>query len=134
MKKILEMPWVREEVVDILCTLSDKEYQQRVWVRKELPPGVKLDNFTLVVNVLFDDLWLYDNPQWMMSCFLYSQEEMALVSKVIDALHSVLECLGAEATDQQYIESPQWPVVIKYSKNALLLFKDNDKKFGLNAT
>ena len=73
--KKLDMPWVRDEVLEILQVLSDKDYQQRVWVNEELPPGVKLDGFTWVINVLFDDLWLYDDPEWMMDCFLYDEQE-----------------------------------------------------------
>jgi hypothetical protein len=121
---MIQLPHKREELIYYLTALADPVYQHRVWLKHEFPPGIVYDCFDYAVNFFFDDTALADAPQETIGWILENEEEMQAVSKVINAVDEVLNKLGTELTDEQYINSPEWQSVIESAKAALLVLKN----------
>jgi hypothetical protein len=120
---MIQLPHKREELIYYLTALSDPVYQRQAWVNHEFPTGVVYDCFDYAVHFLFDDTALADAPEKTIGWILEDEQEMQAVSKVIHAIDEVLNKLGTELTDEQYINSPEWQQVIEAAKSALPILK-----------
>ena len=47
---------MRREVMSALASLSDRDYQERAWLRHEYPPPIEYDDFDQVIHTLYDDM------------------------------------------------------------------------------
>ena len=118
-------PEMRDELLETIRTLSDAEYQRKVWVKHEFPPGVQYDEFDLAVHFLYDQPGLAENPEDAIGLFVKDEYEVQLIKAVIQALEQVFEVLGMNSTDEEYISSPEWAGVLKAASKAWQVMKDN---------
>jgi hypothetical protein len=113
--QFLEM---REELIETLRALSDKKYQELVWVQGQFPEGIVEDNFDYAVHFLFDDHGFAEDPEGLIGYCLVDQQEAELIRSVTKSIDKVLSQLGNDKSDLEYISSPLWDDVIQTAKQA----------------
>lgn len=104
---------MRSEVIDAVRALADREYQRRVWVGREYPNPDYYDDFTLNINVLYDDTRVLEDPVSAIGSFLRTDEEATVMRKLAAALNAILEEKGTDLTDEEYIADAGWDAVVK---------------------
>jgi len=119
----LAHPRMRDELLDYLDGLSDLDYQQKVWVRREAHPGVKHDELDYAIHFLFDDTGLARAPQASIGAFLFDEAEARAVQDVTRALDAVLDQYGTALTDAAYLAKPEWQHVVDAAQSALQALK-----------
>ncbi|NJO17541.1 MAG: hypothetical protein HC877_17930 [Thioploca sp.] len=124
---MIRFPHLRQELIETLQTLADSEYQQQAWVERNVPKGME-DSFDIAIHFLYDDTHLADNPEITVGLILEKSEEVPLIKALIEALDHVFEALGLEATDEEYINCPQWEQVLRTAKVALLVINKNKRQ------
>lgn len=121
----LEFPDMRAEVVELLRSLADRKYQQRVWVDKIYPHDNFYDDFTMTVNIL-DDIRVLDQPEVQIGGVLASEAEAQLMRAVSASLNRLFDEYGTDRTDEFYIHAPEWRVVVDSAGAALEELLRND--------
>ncbi|MFI0262550.1 hypothetical protein ACH4OW_26325 [Streptomyces sp. NPDC017056] len=116
----VELPDMRAEVVSAVRALSDREYQQRVWVGRIYPHPGFFDDFTLNVNIL-GDAGVWDSPRDAIGYTLASETEAAAMGSLVAHLEKVIEDVGSESPDSDFLASPLWQEVVEAARNALEL-------------
>ena len=109
---------MRDELLDILSTLSNAEYQRDAWVKGKFPPGVQFDNLDLAIHFLFDDTSLADDPKSMVGVILLDDIEVELISNLIESLNFIFDKYGLTLSDESYINKPEWMTVIQKAEEA----------------
>jgi hypothetical protein len=112
----LQFPDMRINLCACLKSLSNNDYQQRVWVRGE--PEQEVDDFTEVVNILYDDLGLSPSPHSRIGEILLNANEADYLKKLLSLLDRIFETHGLDLTDAAYIALPEWPQVIECAQAA----------------
>lgn len=103
----VEFPDVRINVVAALESLADQNYQQRVWRDRMPRADEKVDNFDLVVHVLFDDSRVLDDPEPPVGEVLASAREVRAARELAEVLGRLIDELG-DVGDEVYLASPRW--------------------------
>ena len=119
----VEYPEMRAEVVHALRALADLDYQQRVWVRHELPHPNYYDEFALEIHILYDDtrlLELLDEAKT--GEVLRDEDEREALRPLRDALDTLFDRHGMKLTDEQYMTTPEWTAVVSAAQAALPVF------------
>lgn len=116
MVKYLKM---REELLETLRSLADREYQHKVWVENDYPLGIECDSFDEAVHFLYDDTVLAENPDAAIGVILEDEKEARLMSAVCQAIDLVFEALGTGVSDEEYIKSSEWTKVVDAASKAL---------------
>ena len=116
---MVKYPKMREELLETLRSLADRDYQEQVWVKRDYPLGIKYDCFDEAVHFLFDDTVLAENPDAAIGVIIDNEKEARLISAVCQAIDLVLEVLGTEASDEEYIKSSEWTMVVEAALKAL---------------
>lgn len=114
------MPWysdMRQQLVRTVATLADLEYQQRVWIRHEMPPGVDVDSFDQAVHFIYDDTCLGDDPSEAIGWYVRDEEEATAIRRLVAELDVLFNLMGTSAPDAEYIESKQWPEIVREAKS-----------------
>ena len=114
----VRFPAMRNEIVDAVRALSDKDYQWSAWIRRELPPG-RYDEFTHRVHILYDDTDVLANPYDTVGDYLRSTLEAAAMQTLGAVLDQLFHSLGTERTDEEYLRAPGWPLVVTAAQAAL---------------
>jgi len=114
----MRFPAMRNEIVNAVRALSDEDYQWSAWIRRELPAG-QYDDFTYRVHILYDDTDVVVNPDDTVGDYLRSGQEAAAMRTLGAALDQLFDSLGTERTDEEYLRSPEWPLVIAAAQAAL---------------
>ncbi|MFC5290560.1 barstar family protein [Actinokineospora guangxiensis] len=117
---------MRAEIISAVHALADVEYQQRVWVRREYPHENVYDDFGTNVHILCDDTSVLENPFGAVGVFLRSAEEAEALLPLRTAMDGLLDQLGGQLEDIQYIESPLWPPVVAAAKTALVALTSSE--------
>jgi hypothetical protein len=119
----IQFPQMRRELIEVLSSLSDRDYQERVWVAHKLPigrtPETFYDSFDLAVHFLFDDTRLGDDPQSTIGSILINESEAEAIKKLIGKIDQVIKVVGKNADDKKYIDSKGWSEVVSAAKTAL---------------
>jgi hypothetical protein len=118
MSASVKYPEARWEVMLAVAALSDADYQQRVWIRHELPHENYYDSLDLAVHTLYDDWRILPRPVEAVGAILVDGSE---VDRLL-ALGEVLEVLLADLSDrpdEDYTSDSRWPLVIERSGAAL---------------
>ena len=115
----LQYPTLRSRLLCSLKNLSDKEYQQTVWIKHQQSEG-NVENFDQEIHFLYDDTDLAYDPVATIGIFLYNKFEVDIVIKVIKFLDEMFKIQGLNKTDEEYINCPQWPAVIEAAKSAYI--------------
>lgn len=114
----LKFPEQRQELRETLQALSDRKYQDSVWIEGEYPDGVVYDCLDYAIHFLFDDTALADNPEKLIGYILIDRKEVELIQGVTKALDKLFFNLGTDKSDIEYLSSPLWNDVIEAAKKA----------------
>ena len=98
---------MRYQTISAPAALSDEEYQQRVWIRREYPRAGYFDDFTLNIHVLYDDCVVIPDPARKWST---AWSEIVRLHALDQVLGPLLHELG-DASDATYLADPRWPTV-----------------------
>ncbi|MEZ2320937.1 MAG: hypothetical protein ACBR15_18250 [Microcoleus sp.] len=116
---MVKYPKMREELLETLRNLADRDYQDQVWVKRDYPLGIKYDCFDEAVHFLYDDTVLAENPYSAIGVIIENEKEARLISAVCQAIDLVFEALGTEVSDEEYITSSEWTRVVEAASQAL---------------
>lgn len=116
---MVKYPKMREELLETLRSLADREYQHKVWLEGDYPPGIECDSFDEAVHFLYDDTVLAENPDAAIGVIIEDEKEASLMSAVCQAIDLVFEVLGTEVSDEEYIKSAEWTMVVEAALKAL---------------
>ena len=116
---MVKYPKMREELLETLRSLADREYQHKVWIENDYPPGIECDSFDEAVHFLYDDTVLAENPDAAIGVILENEKEARLISAVCQAIDLVFEALGTGVSDEEYIKSAEWTAVVEAAFRAL---------------
>ena len=122
----MKYPDMYKQLLRHITALADPEYQRKVWVDGDYPPGVQLDNFDLVIHFLFDDTLLAEKPESAIGWFLENKQQAAAVKKIIDRIDRILDDHVDIDTDEEYIALDEWIGVVEAARDALKLFPPID--------
>jgi hypothetical protein len=93
-------------------------------VKGNWPPPRQLDGFDCVVHFFFDDTSLADQPEAAIGLILKDERELVLVKELVAALDAVLENNDFGLTDEEYIATLEWKIVVEVAKRALPVFRE----------
>ena len=116
---MVKYPKMREELLETLRSLADREYQHKAWVENDYPPGIQCDSFDEAVHFLYDDTVLAENPDAAIGVIIENEKEARLISAVCQAIDLVFEALGTGVSDEEYIKSSEWTGVVEAALIAL---------------
>lgn len=122
----VEYPEMRAEVIEAVRALSDLEHQRRVWVRRELPHPGYHDDFALNLNVLYDDTSVLEDPAAAIGDVLRDDREARALAPLRDSLEDLL-AKHPHLTDEQYLDTPEWPTVLATAAAALAVLTRPDE-------
>ncbi|MFJ5643694.1 hypothetical protein [Streptomyces sp. NPDC093223] len=125
----VEFPDMRNSVISAVKALADTEYQDRVWIRQAYPEDGYFDDFTLNVNILYDDTLVLDDPAATLGRILSSQQEVAVLTVLASAVDDLLEREGANRSDAEYLASPLWSAVVASASAAYRILVDDESAF-----
>ena len=120
---MVKYPKMREELLETLRSLADREYQHKAWVENDYPPGIQCDSFDEAVHFLYDDTVLAENPDAAIGVIIENEKEARLISAVCQAIDLVFEALGTGVSDEEYIKSAEWTGVVEAALKALQLME-----------
>lgn len=112
----IKYPGVRTQVLAAVEALADREYQERVWIRHELPHPGYYDELDLSVHTLFDDAAVLPDPASAVGTVLHPDEVGPL-----DGLGAVFGPLIDDLGDQPdavYLADPRWDDVVRAAAGA----------------
>ncbi len=121
----LKYPEMREELIETLRSLADADYQRETWLDRNFPSGTEHDCFDYAVHFIYDDTRLATDPEGSIGLFLKNQQEVQLIKAVAIALDRVFDTLGMNATDEQYINCPEWSQVLTTASRTLQAMKED---------
>ena len=116
---MIKFPEMRKELIDSLTGLSDKQYQEDCWVKKQCPLGIENDELDYAVHFLFDDTQLSESPESMIGFCLRNKLEAKAVNLVCREISNIFDKYGYDKSDKEYIDYPEWQGVIESAKSAL---------------
>jgi hypothetical protein len=113
----VNFPEMRDEVRSALESLSDRDYQQRVWIEHRLPQPSYYDELKLEIHILFDDIDVCVDPDRWVGDVLFPAEVEPLrhLGQALDALLADPDLV----TDADYLADPRWAEVIRQAQVAL---------------
>ena len=116
---MVKYPKMREELLETLRSLADREYQHKAWVENDYPSGIEYESFDEAVHFLYDDTVLAENPDAAIGVIIEDEKEARLMSAVCQAIELVFEALGTGVSDEEYIKSSEWTSVVEAASRAL---------------
>ncbi len=114
----IQFPEMRQELIENLRSLSDVDYQDRMWINGGSEGRIQHDEFDYVVHFLYDDTSLADDPVSLIGVILRNANEVALIELVIATLENLFEKMGLDKTDEEYVRSQWWSDVVNAAKIA----------------
>lgn len=116
----MKYPEMRQELLLSIKILSDLEYQKQKWVNNN---SGEHDCFDYIIHFLYDQADFDEDSEAIIGLFVKNEEELIGIMKVIESLEKLFEILGTNASDSDYINSPQWKNVIINAKKALKILE-----------
>lgn len=113
----LKYPEMREELIDYLHGLSDREYQYQAWVEGNRPGGGH-DELDYAIHFLYDDTDLANDTESMVGWILTGKDEVNAITNLVNILDALFDKYGTELTDKEYLIKDEWGGVIKAAKFA----------------
>ncbi|MEN3540968.1 hypothetical protein AAH991_38045 [Microbispora sp. ZYX-F-249] len=114
----VRFPQARGDILSALSALASPEYQQRVWIERDYPREGYYDDFTLNINILYDDTCVLEDPEKAVGIYLKDRIEAAVLADLARALDALFAALGTERSDLEYMQSPLWRRVVESAKSA----------------
>lgn len=115
---LVTLPWARWSVMDAVASLSDLEYQERVWIRQELPHEGFEDNLDMNVSALFDDWMVLPTPRDAVGTILVDGPEIDRLQALGESLDTLIDDLK-DSPDEDYLRDSRWPIVVERARAAL---------------
>ncbi len=115
----LEFPSMRNELIDYLRGLSDRNHQHRVWVDEPHHENIDHENLDYAIHFLYDDTELAENPHETIGFILRDAKEAELVKSLVASLDRIFSKYGLDLDDSDYIKLPEWDDVIECAKTTL---------------
>ncbi|MCN9243085.1 hypothetical protein NGF19_20160 [Streptomyces sp. RY43-2] len=106
-------PDMRRNVISAVRALADAEYQRRVWIERIYPREGYYDDFTLNLNILYDDTLVLDDPASTLGTVLRSEGEVSAMEALASAVDALLQREGDGRMDADYMASPLWDAVLR---------------------
>ncbi|WP_147131560.1 SCO4402 family protein [Stackebrandtia albiflava] len=116
----LKFPAMRRALIETMTSLSDRDYQQRVWIDEKYPQPGFFDDLTTTVNVFHDLIADDEDVDRYVGAFLVSGEEATAVERVYRALDPMIDDL-ADSPDDRYLSDPRWTDVVTAATRAKAL-------------
>ncbi len=107
-----------DSFIENIACMSDKEYQERVWVRSE---GPECDDIDDTICDFFDEDYVLKKYK----DFGITERQYELLMKLHDKLRSFTDTYGvysSEKSTEKLIELPKWQEIRDISKNVLQAF------------
>jgi hypothetical protein len=123
---MIKFPEMRNELIEYLKDLSDLHYQRQCWLNQNCPDGVEYDELDYSVHFLFDDTDLASDARGYIGVILRNQQEAEVVTEVCLQLSDIFKKYGTEMSDAQYLECPEWAMVLSTAKTAFLVMSESD--------
>jgi hypothetical protein len=114
----LRSPDMRTRLIEYLKDLSDIDYQKNHWGVFDEKSGT-YDELDSVVHFLFDETALASDPAGLIGWSLYSIEEAVSIRKLSEAFDTVFKANGLNLSDQEYLVTQEWPLVLQAASDAL---------------
>ncbi len=114
--------WMRDELLNILRTLCDTDFQRNCWVARKCPLGAEYDNVHIPLSFLLDDTSFLRNPEDEIGNSVDNLEQALAVQAVSLILHDVITEIGDRERDEAYLNARSWPKVISSAQVALDTF------------
>ena len=116
---------ILEEFLTTVCIISDKSFQERIWIRAEGPEEI---DFTETVCFFFDEG----------ECIFDRYEEYNLTEQqqeILEAFRKKFETFvdwdDRPYLPQEFIDTPEWEEIMHMAKEVLKAF-NFQKKIGLD--
>lgn len=119
---MVELQQRREELFHYVRALASPDYQQQVWIEGNYPPHLDHDSFGYVITFFFEDTMLGEAPERNLGTILESEAEIPVISRLSEALMLILQQLGDQCTDIEYISHPDWQHVIYAAADAAAFY------------
>ncbi|MFD4600826.1 hypothetical protein ACFWPQ_22710 [Streptomyces sp. NPDC058464] len=104
---------MRHNVLSAVEALSDRAHQERVWIGRVYHGEGYFDDFTMNLNILYDDTLVLDDPVAALGTVLASRQEAAALAALGLALEELLGREGTDRSDVEYVASPLWDAVVE---------------------
>jgi hypothetical protein len=114
----VKYPAMRRRVMFALACLADREYQARVWVRREAPTPGYVDDFGEVVHALYDDCQVLPDPGGAVEWTLVEGDEIDALRRLGNVLTPLIDTIG-DQPDTAYLAAPQWEDVVRHAAISL---------------
>ena len=114
----IRFPEMRRNVISAVRALADGEYQRRVWIERIYPNEGYYDDFTLNLNILYDDTLVLDDPVSTLGTVLRSESEVVAMVELGSAIDEALRLEGDGKVDADYLASPSWAAVLRAASAA----------------
>ena len=114
----VEYPDMRRQVIRALAALSDSQYQQRVWVQRNVADPSFYDDLTQNIHVLYDDCQVLPQPESRLRWVLIEGDEVGRLRALDKLLGPMIDDLG-DAPDATYLQDGRWPAVMSAASSAL---------------
>jgi len=121
MDRGVEFPWMRAELLENLYDLSDRDFQRRIWIEHKYPHENYYADFDMVIHYLYDDTQVATDPYDWIGAVLRDEREAEAMVPVGRAIDRLLDELGKDKTDKEYIESPLWDDVVRAARAAFAI-------------
>ncbi|MFD2467845.1 SCO4402 family protein [Amycolatopsis silviterrae] len=120
----VQVPGLRALVVEAVQALSDREHQERVWIRLERPhPGYE-DNLDMNISILFDDTSILPDPLSGVGWYIYP-DEVEPLRELGSVLDPMIDEIG-DAADSAYLAHPRWNEVVRLAGVALQVMRTHE--------
>ncbi|MFF4384497.1 hypothetical protein [Kitasatospora sp. NPDC001547] len=117
----IALPHHRLHVVPAVVALASPTWQREVWLNPD-----HFEDLDYTVHVLFDDFCDAKNPFPCLGYSLRTVEEAELMARLGAAYGVVQDSVGADASDDVYLDSPDWPTVVAAAARLAQVLVAND--------
>lgn len=124
----IKYPSMRQNLVDVLCRLSDLDYQQAVWLdsSQEQIRDSEYDYFDLTTKSLLDD-FIWDAAERLIGAIFRDTEELEASLDVVKQLSIFLQTKTTNQGVDMYINDPDWLLIVATARNAIRILHRGDK-------
>jgi len=126
--KSLELPYMRHGLIGTLKDLADLVRQKKEWCSQTAAHRF-WDTMRFSIET-FEGIPLESAPLDQIGYTIRTEEELALILDVMNKLWKVMDAIGTEKPDADYLNSPLWHDVVTASAKAYNYIKekglDND--------
>lgn len=112
----IRYPGVRTQVLSAVEALADREYQERVWIRHELPHPGYYDEHDLNIHILYDDAAVLPDPASAVGTVLH-EDEVGPLQELEAVYGPLIDDLG-DQPDAVYLADPRWDDVVRAAARA----------------